>query len=203
MIIGLPRPPEVLRSPAAGDSAADDGGVRRGPHPRGSDRALLAAELGRSSRPSGPCRRQLVQVVRGGDEAPLTGDLRGTAQEELPEAPDVFHDPEHRLHRSLTQSVAAPPPAAAQPLPHRRDQSARPSAARVGRAGLPRRWRPVAMYARMCRCCATRRLCSEQYPASAETSAAWRPVLALIWTTSGSNCAASVACGVTCCATTT
>src|SRR5437870_8790677 len=74
MIIGLPRPPEVLRSPAAGDSAADDGGVRRGPHPRGSDRALLAAELGRSSRPSGPCRRQLVQVVRGGDEAPLTGE---------------------------------------------------------------------------------------------------------------------------------
>src|SRR5437879_5257864 len=73
MITGLPRPSEVLRSPAPGDAAADDGGVGWGP-PRGSARALLAAELGRSSRPSGPCRRQLVQVVRGGDEAPLTGE---------------------------------------------------------------------------------------------------------------------------------
>src|SRR5207244_9868884 len=113
MITRFPHPPDVITSPIADDSAAGGSGALHGEgHRRGRDRMPLVAEFRRSWRSSGPCGRQLVQVVRRGDKAPLARDLRGTAQEELPEAPDVFHDPEHRLHRSLAQSVTAPPPPA-------------------------------------------------------------------------------------------
>jgi hypothetical protein len=49
----------------------------------------------------------------------------------------VFRDPKHRLHRSLAQAVAAPPPAPAQPLPHRPHEPPGLSRPRVRRTGLP------------------------------------------------------------------
>src|SRR5881397_968762 len=104
MIIRLLESPDMIRPPIADDSAAGGSGALLGEeYPGGRDRMPLFAVFRRSSHPSRACGRQLVQVVRRGDKAPLAGDLRGTAQEELPEAPDVFHDPEHRLHGSLAQ----------------------------------------------------------------------------------------------------
>ena len=112
MTIDVSQPPEVLSSLAVDGSTADDVVALRGNVRHTATGPIGAAKCGGSAHPSSACRRQLVQVVRRGDQAPLPGDLGGPAQEELPEAPGVLHDPKHRFYGPFAQAVAAPPPAA-------------------------------------------------------------------------------------------
>ena len=77
-----------------------------------------------------PKPEQLEQVVAGADHQPLPVHLFQSPQQELPEAPALFHLPEHRFHRLHPQCVALSPPFRPQlpphPVPGRRMPSSRP-----------------------------------------------------------------------------